>query len=81
MSQASLYSVSYDLSNLIASALGSILPSGPRAFVTSSDVVTGFAVLIFAVIILAATMINTIMLIWWERKLLGRFMDRRGRCT
>ena len=23
-------------------------------------------------------MLNTILLIWWERKLLGRFMDRRG---
>ena len=78
MSQATLYSVSYDLSNTIASALGSVLPSGARALITSSGVVTGFAVVIFAVIILAATMLNTILLIWWERKLLGRFMDRRG---
>jgi NADH-quinone oxidoreductase subunit H len=29
-------------------------------------------------ILLAASMLNTIVLIWWERKLLGRFMDRRG---
>jgi len=78
MSQATLYSVSYDLSNTIASALGSVLPSGARDLITSSGVVTGFAVVIFAVIILAATMLNTILLIWWERKLLGRFMDRRG---
>ncbi|MGP8131011.1 MAG: hypothetical protein ACLQHA_08465, partial [Thermoplasmata archaeon] len=78
MSQATLYSVSYDISDTIASALGSVLPSGSRAVVTSSGVVTGFAVVIFAVIILAATMLNTILLIWWERKLLGRFMDRRG---
>jgi len=78
VSQTTLYSVSYDLSSAIASALGSILPSGARAVVTSSGVVTGFAVLIFGVIILAATMLNTILLIWWERKLLGRFMDRRG---
>jgi NADH-quinone oxidoreductase subunit H len=78
MSQATLYSVSYDISNAIASAIGSVLPTGARDFVTSSGVVTGFAVLIFGVIILAATMLNTIMLIWWERKLLGRFMDRRA---
>src|SRR5208282_3042893 len=78
MGQATLYSVSYWISNLIATAIGSILPAGARTVVTSSDVVTGFAVLIFAVVILAASMLNTIMLIWWERKLLGRFMDRRG---
>jgi len=78
MSQATLYSVSYDLSSTIATALGSILPTGARDVVTSSGVITGFAVLIFAVIILAATMLNTILLIWWERKLLGRFMDRRA---
>jgi len=78
MGQATLYSVSYWISNLIATAIGSILPAGARAAITSSDVVTGFAVLIFAVIILAASMLNTILLIWWERKLLGRFMDRRG---
>jgi NADH-quinone oxidoreductase subunit H len=78
MSQATLYSVSYDISNAIASAIGSVLPGSARAVVTSSDVVTGFAVLIFAVVILAASMLNTILLIWWERKLLGRFMDRRA---
>lgn len=78
MSQATLYSVSYDISDWIATVIGSILPAGGRAAITSSGVVTGFAVLIFAVIILAASMLNTILLIWWERKLLGRFMDRRA---
>ena len=77
MSQATLYSVSYDLSTVIAGAIAYVLPS-TRSVVTSSGVETGFAVLIFGVIILAATMMNTIMLIWWERKLLGRFMDRRA---
>ncbi|HYB79011.1 MAG TPA: complex I subunit 1 family protein [Thermoplasmata archaeon] len=77
MSQATLYSVSYDISSAIAGAVAYVLPS-TRSVVTSPDVVTGFAVLIFGVIILAATMVNTIMLIWWERKLLGRFMDRRA---
>lgn len=78
MSQATLYSVSYDLSSAIASGVGSVLPGSVGAFVRSSGVVTAFAVLIFAVIILAASMLNTILLIWWERKLLGRFMDRRA---
>jgi len=78
MSTVTLYSVSYDLSSDIAHAVGSVLSGSARAWVTSSDVITAFAVLIFCVILLAVSMINTIMLIWWERKLLGRFMDRRG---
>jgi len=78
MSSLSLYSVSYDLSSALLRGLGSILPTGARAVVTNSDVIVGLAVLIFAVILLAASMLNTILLIWWERKLLGRFMDRRG---
>ncbi len=78
MSGATLYSVSYDLSSVILNGIGSVLPGAARAAITSSDVVVGLAVLVFAVILLAASMLNTILLIWWERKLLGRFMDRRG---
>jgi NADH-quinone oxidoreductase subunit H len=78
MSSATLYSVSYDLSSALLHGLGSILPKGAAAVVTNADLITGLAVLIFAVVLLAASMINTIVLIWWERKLLGRFMDRRG---
>ncbi len=78
MSTITLYSVSYDLASVLLGALGSILPGGARAAITSADVVTGLSVLIFGVILLAASMLNTILLIWWERKLLGRFMDRRG---
>src|SRR5208282_3243718 len=78
MASLTLYSVSYDLAQALLGAVGSILPTGPRALVTSSDVVTGLAVLVFGALLLAASMLNTILLIWWERKLLGRFMDRRG---
>jgi len=77
MSGDTLFSVSYALSTLIAHVIGFVIPP-LNPYVTSPDVLLGFAVLIFAVILLAASMINTIMLIWWERKLLGRFMDRRG---
>jgi len=77
MSQATLYSVSYDIASAIGSVIAYVLP-GTRPVATNPDVLTGFAVLIFAVIILAASMLNTIVLIWWERKLLGRFMDRRA---
>ncbi len=73
-----LYSVSDAISSLLLGAVGSIFPEPVHGWLTSTDVVTGLAVLIFCAILLVASMINTIMLIWFERKLLGRFMDRRG---
>ncbi len=78
MSTVTLFSVSYDLSTVIARGVASVFPQPIHGWILSSDVVLGFAILFFAIILLAASMINTIMLIWWERKLLGRFMDRRG---
>ena len=72
-----LFDVSYWLSRLIAGLLGLIIPP-LKGWFLSGDVVFVFAALIFGVILLGASMINTIMLIWFERKLLGRFMDRRG---
>src|SRR5580658_6026821 len=78
MTTLTLYSVSYDLSSALLLGLGSVLPAPVRAVITNGDVILGLSVLIFAAILLAASMLNTIFLIWWERKLLGRFMDRRG---
>jgi NADH-quinone oxidoreductase subunit H len=34
--------------------------------------------IIVALVIIIASLVNVIVLIWWERKLIGRFMDRRG---
>ncbi len=68
MSVQSLYGVA----SLIATTLASLVPGVPGYLVTL------LADLIFGAILLAASMINTIVLIWYERKLLGRFMDRRG---
>jgi NADH-quinone oxidoreductase subunit H len=71
----------WDAANLLATGLlwlvGRIIPplAGPLA---NGDVVWGLSALVFGAILLAASMINTIMLIWFERKMLGRFMDRRG---
>ncbi|HXW67638.1 MAG TPA: complex I subunit 1 family protein [Thermoplasmata archaeon] len=78
MAVVTLYSVSFDLSSVLLNGLGSILPGPVRAVITNADVIVGLSVLIFAAILLAASMLNTIVLIWFERKLLGRFMDRRG---
>jgi NADH-quinone oxidoreductase subunit H len=78
MSSATLFSVSYAISSAILGGVAYVFPAPVHGWLISGDVVTGLAALIFAVILLGASMINTIMLIWWERKLLGRFMDRRG---
>src|SRR5580658_8760010 len=78
MSSVTLYSVAFGLSSLLLNGLGSILPQPLHAWITNGDLIVGLSVLIFAAILLAASMLNTILLIWWERKLLGRFMDRRG---
>jgi NADH-quinone oxidoreductase subunit H len=78
VSSITLYSVAYDLSSVLLNGIGSVFPPAARAVITNGNVITGLGVLIFAAILLAASMLNTILLIWWERKLLGRFMDRRG---
>ncbi len=78
MSNVTLYSVSFDLVNWVLRGIGSVLPHPLNAWITNGDLIVGLAVLLFGVILLGASMVNTIMLIWWERKLLGRFMDRRG---
>ncbi len=78
MSSLSLYGVSFDLVHLLLTGIGSVLPYPLDAWITNSTLILALSVLVFGAILLAASMINTIMLIWWERKLLGRFMDRRG---
>ena len=78
MSNVTLFSVSFDLVSIVLHAIGSVLPSPLNAGITNGDLIAGLAVLVFGAILLAASMLNTILLIWWERKLLGRFMDRRG---
>jgi NADH-quinone oxidoreductase subunit H len=72
-----LFDVSVTLATGLLTLLGLIIPPA-KAWLLQSVLVDALAVLVFAGILLAASMINTIMLIWFERKLLGRFMDRRG---
>ncbi len=78
MSGATLYSVAYALCNDLLGAIGRAIGGPAGRGLRSTDVVTGLAVLVFAALLLAASMLNTIVLIWYERKLLGRSMDRRG---
>ncbi len=74
----SLLSVSNGLSSVILNAVGGVLPAPLSDWLKNPTTIEILGVLIFGAILLAASMLNTIVLIWWERKLLGRFMDRRG---
>jgi NADH-quinone oxidoreductase subunit H len=78
MSNVTLYGVANDLITLLLTALYHVLPHPYFDWLVNSDLILGLSVLVFAAILLLASMINTIMLIWFERKMLGRFMDRRG---
>jgi len=78
MSPVTLFSISHTIAAWLLAHISYVFPAPAQGWLTSGNVVLGLTALIFAVILLGASMINTIMLIWWERKLLGRFMDRRG---
>jgi NADH-quinone oxidoreductase subunit H len=78
MSTVTLFSVSQSISLFLLGHVAYVFPAPIKGWLTSGDVVLGLACLVFGVILLAASMLNTILLIWYERKLLGRFMDRRG---
>ncbi len=78
MSGATLFSVSFDIGSAILRGIASVFPMPESGWITNPDVILGLSAVIFAAILLAASMLNTILLIWWERKLLGRIMDRRG---
>ena len=78
MSSITLFSVANTISAFLLAHIAYVFPAPVKGWITSADVVLGLTALIFGAILLGASMINTIMLIWWERKLLGRFMDRRG---
>ncbi|HTT16140.1 MAG TPA: complex I subunit 1 family protein, partial [Thermoplasmata archaeon] len=78
MASATLFSVSYALVDDILTPIGHAIGGPVGGAIASTDVVTGLALLVFAALLLLASMLNTIVLIWYERKLLGRFMDRRG---
>jgi NADH-quinone oxidoreductase subunit H len=77
MALTTLWDVAYFLASTLLGVVARILP--PLAgLLANSSLVWGLSALVFGGILLAASMINTIMLIWFERKMLGRFMDRRG---
>ena len=73
-----LLSVSLAISQTLLGGIASVVPAPVHGWLTNANLIDGLGALIFAAILLIASMLNTIVLIWWERKLLGRFMDRRG---
>lgn len=76
MAMTTLYQVSNYLVVTLLGLLGPVVPPpfvpyGPALAVLLSYVVVG-------AIVLLGSLINVVMLIWWERKILGRIMDRRA---
>ncbi|MCI4351173.1 MAG: NADH-quinone oxidoreductase subunit H [Thermoplasmata archaeon] len=78
MSNVTLFDVANGLATLLLTGLGSILPQPLHGWLINPNLIFALAATLFGAILLGASMINTIMLIWFERKMLGRFMDRRG---
>ncbi len=63
----------YDVAKAIVIFILSKIPIAFPWYVV--PLVTGLVVVVIAFIVV---LLNTVMMIWWERKLLGRFMDRRA---
>src|SRR5690349_8286837 len=78
MAPITLYSVANTMVVALLTALYRVLPHPWFDWLVNPNLLLGLSALLFGAILLGASMINTIMLIWFERKLLGRFMDRRG---
>lgn len=70
-----LYSFIY---GLVVQVLNAIVSAAPGLAPYESFTAMWLSFLIVGIIVLAVSMINVLILIWWERKWLGRFMDRRG---
>ncbi|MCI4363836.1 MAG: NADH-quinone oxidoreductase subunit H [Thermoplasmata archaeon] len=78
MAPLSLYGVANTLVSTLLLHLAAVLPAPLSTLASNSGLITALSVLLFGAILLGASLLNTILLIWFERKMLGRFMDRRG---
>ena len=81
------YNVVYDLGFEVYQFLGGIvawlidllLPGNPVSeWLMSDAVVNAFSIIILALVIFLVIFVGVLISLWEERKVLGRFMDRRG---
>ncbi len=81
------YNVVYDLGYEVYQFLGGIvawlidllLPGNPVSeWLMSDAVVNAFSIIILALVIFLVIFVGVLISLWEERKVLGRFMDRRG---
>ncbi len=77
MTADTLIGFSFWISAFMFNTLRPIVPA-PFLPLMGAPAETATAYLIAGTLVFLTALINAIMLIWWERKLLGRFMDRRG---
>ncbi len=81
------YNVVYDigfevyqfLGGIVAWLIDLLLPGNPVSeWLISDAVVNAFAIIILALLIFIVIFVGVLISLWEERKVLGRFMDRRG---
>jgi NADH-quinone oxidoreductase subunit H len=81
------YNVVYDigfevyqfLGGIVAWLIDLLLPGNPVSeWLMSDAVVNAFAIIILALLIFLVIFVGVLISLWEERKVLGRFMDRRG---
>ncbi len=81
------YNVVYDLGfevyqflgGIVAWLIDLILPGNPVSeWLMSDAVVNAFSIIILALVIFLVIFVGVLISLWEERKVLGRFMDRRG---
>lgn len=77
MGSETLIEFSFWLSQTLFNLMRPLAPS-PLAPLLGAPAVTFTAYMLAGTLVFLTALVNSIMLIWWERKLLGRFMDRRG---
>jgi NADH-quinone oxidoreductase subunit H len=78
MAPLSLYGAANQLVSFVLLHLAGALPQPLHAWLANAYLISFLSVLLFCATLLGASLVNTILLIWYERKMLGRFMDRRG---
>ena len=82
-----VYNLPYDIGHKLWEVIGGLLAwllnlifpgNGLSTFLISENVTTAFAVVLMVVVIFAVAFIINLTMIWEERKVLGRMMDRRA---
>ena len=87
MSPYEVYNLPYDIAVKIWESLGGLIAwlinlifpnNGVSQWLISDPVTNGFAIILMVIVIFAVSFVFCLLMLWEERKVLGRMMDRRG---